>query len=131
MNLFKGNFSTYFVKWKDGNHPKNVIFLKFCRFAISKDLKESLIWDISFFGRSLVEYEFIPKNQFHNWTSKLACIWHVFRKLGYFWLFLSTPAQVTFGEKTKYVSWKKSQKEPNFTKILLSHSWLLRNIHRE
>ena len=24
-----------------------------------------------------VEYEFITKNQFHNWTSKLAHIWHI------------------------------------------------------
>ena len=29
--------------------------------------------------------------QFHNWTSKLASIWHILRKLGYFWLFLSAP----------------------------------------
>ena len=40
-----------------------------------------------------VEYKFIIKNKFHNWTSKLARIWHIFRKLGYFWLFLSAPVQ--------------------------------------
>ena len=39
-----------------------------------------------------VEYEFITKNQFHNWTSKLASIWDIFRKLGYFWLFLPVQA---------------------------------------
>jgi len=36
------------------------------------------------------ESEFIVKNQFHNWTSELGCIWHTFGKLGYFWLFLSS-----------------------------------------
>ena len=38
-----------------------------------------------------VESEFIVKNEFHNWTSELGCIWHIFGKLGYFWLFLSAP----------------------------------------
>ena len=43
-----------------------------------------------------VESEFIVKNQFHNWTSELGCIWHIFGKLGYFWLFLTNPdIQVT------------------------------------
>ena len=43
-----------------------------------------------------VESEFIIKNEFHNWTSELGCIWHIFGKLGYFWLFLANPdIQVT------------------------------------
>ena len=43
-----------------------------------------------------VESEFIVKNLFHNWTSELGCIWHIFAKLGYFWLFLANPdIQVT------------------------------------
>ena len=41
-----------------------------------------------------VESEFIVTNEFHNWTSKLGCIWHIFGKLGYFWLFSSTSALV-------------------------------------
>ena len=32
-----------------------------------------------------VESEFMIKNWFHNWTSELGCIWHIFGKLGYFW----------------------------------------------
>ena len=39
-----------------------------------------------------VESEFIVKNEFHNWTSELGCIWHIFGKSGYFWLFSSTSA---------------------------------------
>ena len=43
-----------------------------------------------------VELEFITKNQFHNWTSELGFNWHIFGKLGYFWLFLANPdIQVT------------------------------------
>ena len=43
-----------------------------------------------------VESEFIVKNQFHNWSSELGCIWHIFGKLGSFWLFLENPdIQVT------------------------------------
>ena len=43
-----------------------------------------------------VDSEFIIKNKFHNWTSELGCIWHIFGKLGYFWLFLANPdTQVT------------------------------------
>ena len=43
-----------------------------------------------------VKSEFIVKNWFHNWTSELRCIWHIFGKLGYFWLFLENPdIQVT------------------------------------
>ena len=44
-----------------------------------------------------VESESIVKNKFHNWTSELRCIWHIFEKLGYFWLFLSAPVQATSG----------------------------------
>ena len=64
-----------------------------------------------------VEYEFITKNQFNNWTSKLARIWHIFRKLGYFWLFLSAPVQAASGDFVLvtrcYLYWS-TQKEPNF-----------------
>ena len=43
-----------------------------------------------------VESEFMIKNWFHNWTSELGCIWHIFGKLGYFCLFLENPdIQVT------------------------------------
>ena len=31
-----------------------------------------------------VESEFIVKNKFHNWTSELGCIWHIFGKFGSF-----------------------------------------------
>ena len=31
-----------------------------------------------------VESEFIVKNEFHNWTSELGCIWHIFGKFGSF-----------------------------------------------
>ena len=31
------------------------------------------------------------RKNIHNWTSQLSCIWHIFRKLGYFWLFLRAP----------------------------------------
>ena len=42
------------------------------------------------------ESEFIVKNQFYNRTSELGYIWHIFGKLGYFWLFLENPdIQVT------------------------------------
>ena len=50
-----------------------------------------------------VEYEFITKNKFHNWTSMLAHIWHVFRKLGYFWHFLSAPVQAASGDFVFFV----------------------------
>ena len=43
-----------------------------------------------------VESEFFVKNLFHNWTSKLGCIWHIFGKLGYFWLFLSSRVQAGY-----------------------------------
>ena len=43
-----------------------------------------------------VESEFVVKNWFHNWTPELVCIWHIFGKLGSFWLFLEKPdIQVT------------------------------------
>ena len=59
-------------------------------------------------------YEFITKN--HNWTSKLARIWHVFRKLGSFWLFLSAPVQAaSVLEHSKGAQFSKMcQKRPNF-----------------
>ena len=57
--------------------------------------------------------KFITKNQFHNWTSKLACIWHVFRKLGCFWLFLSAPVLHRV-IKTKRMYWKTCQMCANF-----------------
>ena len=44
-----------------------------------------------------VESEFIVKNQFHNWSSELGCIWHIFGKLGSFWLFMSAPVQAASG----------------------------------
>ena len=31
-----------------------------------------------------VESESIVKNEFHNWTSELGCIWHIFGKFGSF-----------------------------------------------
>ena len=31
-----------------------------------------------------VESEFMIKNWFHNWTSELGCIWHIFGKFGSF-----------------------------------------------
>ena len=55
-----------------------------------------------------VESEFIIKNEFHNWTSELGYIWHIFGKLGYFWLFLeNTDIQVTVNitvNKAKFIS---------------------------
>ena len=38
------------------------------------------------------ESEFMIKNKFHNWTSELGCIWHIFGKI---WLFSSTSALAT------------------------------------
>ena len=44
-----------------------------------------------------VESEFIVKNQFHNWTSELGCIWHFLRKI---WLFLALFKQFSSGSTT-------------------------------
>ena len=38
----------------------------------------------NFIHFSCVEFEFIVKNEFHNWTSELGCIWHIFGKFGSF-----------------------------------------------
>ena len=36
----------------------------------------------------------LVKDEFHNLTLELGCIWHIVGKSDYFWLFLSAPAQV-------------------------------------
>ena len=73
-------------------------------------------WQIvtnSMYANWYVEYEFITKNQFHNWTSQLVCIWHIFRKLGYFWLFLRAPVQATSGDKNKTLVLEPSKRAKN------------------
>ena len=78
-----------------------------------------------------VESELIIKNEFHKWTSELGCIWHIFRKLGYFWLFLANPdIQVTVNitvNKTQFFAaagccqcWS-AWKEPNIPKMCQMH----------
>jgi hypothetical protein len=54
---------------------------------------------------------FITKNQFHNWISKLARIWHIFRKLVYFWLFLGAAVKAFLSPDAACTgALKKSQK---------------------
>ena len=63
-----------------------------------------------------LESEFIVQNKFHNWTSELGCIWHIFRKLGYFWLFSSTSALA----KTTCCLYWSTQKEPKILHFKIS-----------
>ena len=44
---------------------------------------------------------------FYNWTSDLGCIWHIFGKLGYFWLFLSALIQAASGCCQCWGAWKE------------------------
>ena len=79
-----------------------------------------------------VESEFIFKNQFHNWTSELGCIWHIFGKLDSFWLFSSTSvlaAPASGAASTTHQEWM------NFAfivtgSIFLHLYWVLDNFHR-
>ena len=73
-----------------------------------------------------VESEFIIKNQFHNWTSELGCIWHFFWKIGLFLpLFKHFSSGSTrccysvyflFSRAASTEVLEKGQKEPNFSK---------------
>ena len=65
--------------------------------CLSKDFCLQQPKHISFIFDVYIESEFIVKNEFHNWTSELGCIWHVFGKLDYFCLFLSAPVQAASG----------------------------------
>ena len=47
---------------------------------------EPLTMKVNFIYFWCVESESMIKNWFHNWTSELGCIWHIFGKLGYFWI---------------------------------------------
>ena len=92
---------------------------------------ESVTMKANFIHFWCVESEFIVKNQFHNWTSELGCIWHIFGKLCYFWLFLENPdiqvnvnitvnkaaAAAAAGWCQCWSAWK----EPNFPKMCQMH----------
>ena len=87
VNITTNNFSA----------PKiNGIFLTLSETQYDWRKIEPVTMKANFIHFWCVESEFIVKNKFHNWTSELGCIWHIFGKLGYFWLFLENPdIQVT------------------------------------
>ena len=63
------------------------------------------------------ESEFMVKNQLHNWTSELWCIWHIFGKFGYLALFkhFSTGSNQMLSvlERSKIKSFGHSDPDPS------------------
>ena len=75
-----------------------------------------------------VESEFMIKNLFHNWTSELGCIWHIFGKFRLFWaLFWKSWYSSNCQHHSQQGSaagccqcWS-AWKEPNFQKMCQMH----------
>ena len=112
--------SAFVLKFDGPTNLERIIAIRHSLLADQNTLSETLyhwrkiepvIMKANFIHFWCVESEFMIKNWFHNWTSELGCIWHIFGKLDYFWLFLSAPVQAASGCCQSSASWS-AWKEP-------------------